>query len=99
LRPIAKSSGHVSNPYPREYAAFQTDRVTLERAALTTGGRFEPKDMAVGFDPEGESIPYHEELWPRVLMAAIGAFLLDLLLRRVRLFDRRFGVRRTRPRA
>src|SRR5690606_31831014 len=34
LKPMAISTGHVSNPYPREYASFEGDSVTLERAAL-----------------------------------------------------------------
>lgn len=91
LKPVAVSYGHVSNPYPREYASFDTDEVTLERAALTTGGQSEPDDWKLVFDPDGQEITYHEELWPRALMAAIALFLLDLLLRRVRLFDRTFG--------
>ncbi len=95
LGPVATSSGHVSNPYPREYASFKTDTVTLERAALAAGGKYDA-DLAVVYDPEGESITYHEELWPRVVMAAVLAFLLDLLLRRVRIFDRKFGVKRRR---
>ncbi len=99
LHPVAVSSGHVSNPYPREYASFKTDTVTLERAALAAGGKYDPEDIAVAYDPEGESIPYHEELWPRVLMAGIGAFLVDLLLRRVRIFDRKFGLKRRRAAA
>ena len=94
LKPIAKSSGHVSNPYPREYAAFKTDRVTMERSALTTLGQFDPKDLAIAFDPEGEKIEYHEELWQRLVMLAIILFLVDLLLRRVRIFDRKFKRRR-----
>jgi uncharacterized membrane protein len=94
LSPFASSSGHVSNPYPREYAAFQPDELTLERAALATSGLFNPQDRAVAFSPEGETITFHEELWPRFVMAAIAIFLLDLLLRRVRLFDRKFRPRR-----
>jgi hypothetical protein len=41
------------------------------------------------FDPAGESIRYHEDLWPRFVGGAIAMFLLDLLVRRVRLFDRK----------
>lgn len=90
LQLIAKSSSSIANPYPREYASFKTDVQTLERAAMTTRGRFDPKSLAVAFDPEGEKIKYHENLWPACVAAALLAFLLDLLLRRVRLFDRRF---------
>jgi len=42
LRPVAMSTGHISNPYPREYASFEADTRTLERAALATGGAFDP---------------------------------------------------------
>ena len=90
LAPVAVSYGHVSNPYPTEYASFETDFGTLERVALATGGRSEPKEWRQLFDPEGEQIKYDQELWPRAVMAAIGIYLVDLLLRRVRLFDRKF---------
>jgi hypothetical protein len=99
-KPVAVSSGHVSNPYPREYASFEPDRQTLERASLATGGAIDPKDVAAVFDPAGEKVTYHEELWPRFIYAAIVVFLLDLLVRRVRLFDRKFVAgRRARARA
>jgi hypothetical protein len=96
LRPVAVSRGHVSHPYPREYASFKTDEATLERVALVGGGRFAPDGLAPVLDPAGERIPSHEELWSRAVMAAIGVFLLDLLMRRVRLFDRSFRVGRAR---
>lgn len=90
LKPSAISTGHVSNPYPREFAEFEADEQTLERAALATNGEFKPKDRAVAFDPGDEKITYHEDLWMRLVMGAVGLFLLDLFLRRVRLFNRRF---------
>jgi hypothetical protein len=98
LRPVALSVGHISNPYPREYGSFETDAVTLERAAGATGGRSDPPDWRIVFDPEGEEITYHEQLWSRAVMAAILLFLIDLLLRRVRLFDRKFSPRSRRRR-
>lgn len=87
---VAVSHGHVSNPYPREYASFEPDREALARMAEATGGVLEPKTTAEVFDPKGEKVTYHEELWPRFVWAALGVFLIDLLLRRVRLFDRKF---------
>jgi hypothetical protein len=85
---VAESFGQVTNPYPREYLALAPDTLTLTRAAEITGGKAnpEPKDV---FDPAGESIRYHQDLWPRFVGAAIAAFLLDLLVRRVRIFDRK----------
>jgi Ca-activated chloride channel homolog len=86
----AVSYGHVSNPYPREYASFEPDTETLRRAAVAAGGEINPASIQVVFDPKGESVTYQKDLWNRFLMAAIGVFLLDLLLRRVRIFDRKF---------
>lgn len=95
-KPVATSDGHITNPYPREYASFEPDLTTLERAAIATGGAMDPKDVAAVFDPAGEKVTYHEELWPRFIYAAIVVFLLDLLVRRVRIFDRKFVARRRR---
>ena len=90
---VAESYGHVTNPYPREYLALSPDTATLARAAELTHGRANPdtKDL---FDPAGESVTYHQELWNRFIAAAIGVYLLDLLLRRLRMFDRK---KTTRP--
>jgi len=89
---VAESYGHVTNPYPREYLALDPDVATLTRAAQVTGGARDPEPAAV-FDPAGESIRYHQDLWPRFVGAAIALFLLDLLVRRVRLFDRKRTLR------
>jgi Ca-activated chloride channel homolog len=85
---VAESFGHVTNPYPREYLALAPDLDTLARASAITRGQLDPAPRAV-FDPAGETIRYHEDLWPRFVGAAIALFLLDLLVRRVRLFDRK----------
>jgi hypothetical protein len=42
-------------------------------------------------------VTYHEDLWPRFVSAAIVLFVLDLLLRRVRLFDRKKTARTPLP--
>jgi len=85
---VAESFGHVTNPYPREYLALAPDLVTLSRTALVTGGRMDPDAKQV-FDPAGESIRYHQDLWSRFIGAALAVYLLDLLVRRVRIFDRK----------
>jgi Ca-activated chloride channel family protein len=86
----AVSYGHVSNPYPREYASFEPQRDVLARAAVATGGTMDPVDVAAVFDAGGEKITYHEDLWRWFVYAAIALFILDLFVRRVRLFDRKF---------
>jgi len=85
---VAESFGHVTNPYPREYLALAPDVATLAQAAAVTGGSLDPSPLAV-FDPAGEVIRFHEDLWPRFVGAAIALFILDLLVRRVRLWDRK----------
>ncbi|EYF08980.1 VWA domain-containing protein [Chondromyces apiculatus] len=96
MKQAAVSYGHVSNPYPREYASFEPDVPTLDKAAAATGGKVDPESVAAIFDPAGEKVTFHEELWSRFIYAAIVVFLLDLLVRRVRLFDRKFVARRGR---
>lgn len=86
-RVVAESTAQLVNPYPREYAVLEPDEALLRRAARATGGRLDPEVGAV-FDPGGASIEHREELWPRLAWLALVLFLLDLLLRRVRLFDR-----------
>ena len=85
-----------TNRGPREYASFEADVSTLERAAAATGGAVDPPTVAAVFDPGGEKVTFHEELWRRFIYAAIVVFLLDLFVRRVRLFDRKFIPRRGR---
>jgi hypothetical protein len=89
LRPVGVSYGHISNPYPREYASFEPDIERLGRMTQVGGGKLDP-DSGTLFSPGNEKIVYHEELWNRFVFAAIILFLLDLLVRRVRLFDRKF---------
>ena len=61
-----------------------------------TGGRMDPDAKAV-FDPAGETIRYHQDLWSRFIGAALAVYLLDLLIRRVRIFDRKKTAKPTIP--
>ena len=91
---VAESFGHVTNPYPREYLALAPDVATLGLAAAATGGKSDPTPSAV-FDPAGEVVRYHQDLWPRLVGAAIALMLLDLAMRRIRFFDRKRTARPT----
>jgi hypothetical protein len=95
-QPYAVSFGHISNPYPREYGRFEPDVELMTRAAAATGGGVDPEPPSV-FDPQNEKIVFFKPLWSRFVLAAIVIFLLDLLVRRVRLFDRKFLPRRSVP--
>jgi Mg-chelatase subunit ChlD len=88
-RQVAESRAQVSHPYPLEYATLAPPPNLLARVASLTGGDEAPSPERL-FDARGETIRAHEELWPHLLAAALALFLWDLLLRRVRLFDRRF---------
>jgi Ca-activated chloride channel family protein len=83
------SFGQVSQPYPGEYARLEPDRALLERATQATGGSLDPP-LASLFTPAQELVTYQQPLWPRFILVAFVAFLLDLLMRRIRLFDRHF---------
>jgi Mg-chelatase subunit ChlD len=89
LRPVGVSYGHASLSYPREYAAFEPNVAGLEAVARAGGGQVDPKPAAV-FDPQGKSIERSSPRQNRFILAALVVFLLDLLVRRVRLFDRGF---------
>jgi Ca-activated chloride channel family protein len=95
---VAESYGHVTNPYPREYLALAPDSVTLSRAAEVTGGKLDPAIKEV-FDPAGQTIVYHKDMWKWFVGAAIALYLLDLLMRRMRFFDRKKTVRPSTARA
>ena len=88
-RLVAESFANVSNPFPREYLATSVDAETLGRLARATGGIVSPEPRAV-FAPGRDSLRFHRDLWPKLVTIAIVVFLFDLLLRRVRLFDRGF---------
>ena len=88
-RPVAESAAQLANPYPAEYRTLEPDVELLQRAAEATGGQTDPEPAAL-FDRGDDTIRAHEDLWPWLLYLALGLFLLDLLLRRVRLFDRDF---------
>lgn len=96
VAPFAQSFGHVSNPYPREYGRFEPDVDLQAQAAAAAGGAVDPEPAKV-FDPQGEKIVFYRPLWSNFVIAAIIVFLLDLLVRRVRLFDRKFLPRRSIP--
>lgn len=91
-RAVAESRGQVTNPYPREYAATTNNIALLEALAHATGGDVDPTPARV-WDPRGESTTRVKPLWMWFAGAAVALLLVDLLLRRVRIFDREFRAR------
>ncbi|UJR81079.1 VWA domain-containing protein [Sandaracinus amylolyticus] len=88
-RLVAESTSELVRPYPREYASLEPDLALLDRLSEVGRGRRDPSPDAL-FDPAGESVRRREEVWSPLLFAALALFVIDLLLRRVRLFDRAF---------
>ncbi len=85
---VAESTGAVALPYPAEYLKSTPNLEPLKQAALITGGAAQPKASEV-FARAGESIKFHKDLWPFVLMIVAMLFVIDVFLRRVRLFGYR----------
>lgn len=85
---VAESMGAVSLSYPLEYLRTSVDTTPLAHAALVTGGKDQAEPAAI-WDAAGESIPYTRDLWPWVLLVAVGLLVLDTYAKRVRLFGYR----------
>jgi Ca-activated chloride channel family protein len=73
LKPVAVSYGHVSNPYPREYAAFEPDVPTLEKAAVATGGAIWIRRRLGRSSTRGEKMTFHEDLWNNFMLVAMAS--------------------------
>jgi Ca-activated chloride channel family protein len=85
---VAESVGAVSLPYPSEFLRSTPDPEPLRQVGVVTGGRPDvaPADVA---RTDGETIEYHRDLWPLVLLAVAIFFMIDLYLRRVRVLGHR----------
>jgi Mg-chelatase subunit ChlD len=78
---VARSTAQVTRPYPAELAALGPDAASLAAASVLTSGA--PLARAEGlFDARGKKVDRFEPLWPKLLLAGIGLWLLDLLVRR-----------------
>ncbi len=77
----------IASNYPDEYRFRPADARTLSAMAVSTGGHYEPDAAALrpGAD-DRSTVP--TRLWPALLLIALLAYVADLLLRRVRIFER-----------
>lgn len=89
-RIVAESSASLAHPYPLEFANLNAEPERLAEAARITGGGIFDSPEAL-FDPGEQTLRTHEELWPYLILLCLPLFVLGLLLRRVRLFDRSFS--------
>ncbi|HLU66839.1 MAG TPA: VWA domain-containing protein, partial [Kofleriaceae bacterium] len=87
-RVVAESMGSAALPYPLEYFHTEPDDTALRHAAMVTGGMGQAEPARV-YDPQGESIEYTQDLWPWVLLFVACAMIIDIYLKRVRIFGYR----------
>jgi hypothetical protein len=73
--------------YPAEYHFYPPDIQKLKTISAATGGKFEPEPSEI-FNPNGESREYPTPLWPWLAATVLGLFIIDILLRRLRLFEK-----------
>lgn len=85
---VAESTGAVSLPYPAEYLSTGIETGALRQAARATGGDEEIAPDKV-FADRGEDIEHVHDLWPWVLLLAAGLLVIDVYLKRVRIFGYR----------
>ena len=85
---VARSTGAVALPYPPELLSTEPRPALLAQVAATTGGTVSPPPATL-WNPGDDTIDYHRELWPHVLLIALALFILDVFLRRVRLLGYR----------
>lgn len=89
LVPVGFGRASVSLPYPEEYVRLEPDLDALRAWAAAGGGVFEPKDEDLT-DPGKDRIETEAPMQAPLFYLAVLLLLLDLFVRRVRLFDRHF---------
>jgi hypothetical protein len=89
FRAAAENAGgyarSLEHSYAAEYRFYPPDIQKLRFIAEATGGVFNPSGPEI-FDQRGESVPSPTHLWPALCMIALVLYLVDILLRRLRLF-------------
>ncbi len=74
--------------YPDEHRLYPPDEELLNDLAGATGGRFDPEIERI-FDTGSASVTRRVELWPYLAGFALLLYLVDLFLRRIRLYEHR----------
>lgn len=87
--PAGVSFAAVTRPYPEEFADLSPRPESLRKYAQLGGGKMSPTPADV-WSPQGDTVVTRIGRQNDFIILAIFLFLLDLLLRRVRLFDRDF---------
>ncbi|MFO0607840.1 MAG: VWA domain-containing protein [Polyangiales bacterium] len=88
-RVVGESRGQVNHPYPTEYAVLEPDVAMLTALARSTGGRVSPPPREV-WAANGDVNRHTRAMWGLPVGAAVALLVIDVFLRRVRVFDRSF---------
>jgi uncharacterized membrane protein/uncharacterized protein YegL len=90
FRAVGAENGGVSRvlaySYPEEYHFYPPNTELLRSISNETKGRFQPRAEDV-FEANGETTALPTPLWPYLAGIALVLYLVDVLLRRVRLFE------------
>ena len=87
--PAGVSFSSVTRPYPEEFADLLPRPQALKRWATLGAGQFGVGPAQV-WQPQGDTVVTRVGRQNDFISLAVVLFLLDLLLRRVRIFDRDF---------
>jgi Ca-activated chloride channel family protein len=79
---------HVVPDPAAEYRFRPPDEVLLKSMASATGGAWRP-DAAALANAAGDTRTDRRPVWPALVTIALGLWFVDLLLRRVRVFEPR----------
>jgi uncharacterized membrane protein len=82
---ISGASGMLAYSYPDELHFYPANLAKLRTISAETGGVFQPKGAEI-FDAGEETTMTAVLLWPWLVALGLGLYLLDVFLRRVRLF-------------
>ncbi|MCA9562388.1 MAG: VWA domain-containing protein, partial [Myxococcales bacterium] len=86
-RLLGEGAASLSYPYPREMLEVLPNLDALTEIATVGGGEFNP-DSAVLFGPSRFETTSYEHWWSYFLFVALGLLMVDVLLRRIRLWGR-----------
>lgn len=86
---VAESLASLAVPYPSEYTHLVPNNQLMRRLADAGGGAFGDSAPGEVFAARGEQLEHFRDRWPLLIYFVLGLFLLDVLLRRVRLFGYR----------
>ena len=80
------ASRMLAYSYPAEYHSYPPDVDKLRAISTQTGGAFQPTPAEI-FDTRGEQTLVPIPLWPWLAAIALALYVVDVLLRRFRLFE------------